>query len=406
MWRNKGLFRIAAAMFFSVALASLFGCGGSGSNRVTSTQTKGLAVSDSLNSRVLIYNTPFSTNESATIVLGQSSLTQGNSSHGAANAFYGPEGLAKDSSGNLYVADSENCRVLQFKPPFTNGMNASVAIGQPDLTSSGCSGGLGSPSSMTLDSKGNLWVTSASNSEVVEFVPPFSNGMAATLVIGQAGLVGAGPAACNQGGTPTASTLCGPESASFDPNGNLWVSDGGNSRVLKYASPFSTGMAATLELGQPAATAFTSGKANNGGISATSVAYPWSLTFDAGGNLWLADAQNNRVLEYVPPFTNGEAAALVIGQSNFTHGDTNRGGSPTANTLSDPYALNFDADGNLSVADTNNNRVLIFAPPFASGMNASIVLGQTSPSNRASNQGGSSTAEANTLYEPIGLLSF
>jgi hypothetical protein len=393
-------------MLFSVALASLFGCGGGSTSSVTSTQTKGLAVSDFYNNRVLIYDAPFSTNESATIVLGETNFTTGGvPNYGSANAFYGPEGLAKDSSGNLYVADSENCRVLQFKPPFTNGMNASVAIGQPDLTTSSCPG-TGAPTSVTLDNKGNLWVTSASNSEVVEFVPPFSNGMAATLVIGQYGLVGAGPGACNQGGTPTASTLCGPIAAAFDPNGNLWVSDDGNSRVLKYAPPFSTGMAASLELGQPAATAFTSGKANNGGISATSVQNPWSLTFDASGDLWLADSANNRILEYVPPFTNGMTAALVIGQSNFTHGDTNRGGSPTANTLNDPYALNFDADGNLSVADTNNNRVLIFAPPFASGMNASIVLGQTNPNNRAANQGGSSTAEANTLYEPIGLLSF
>ena len=96
------------------------------------------------------------------------------------------------------------------------------------------------------------------------------------------------------------------------------------------------------------------------------------LAFDRSGNLWVADLGNNRILQYKPPFITGEDASLVLGQANFTSG-----GSATSNSgLSGPAYIAFDANDNLWVTDSFNNRVLEFEPPFANGMAARLVIGQ------------------------------
>jgi sugar lactone lactonase YvrE len=314
-----------------------------------------------------------------------------------------------DSAGNLYVPDSSNYRVLQFQPPFSNGMNASVAIGQPTLTAyrsigsdpEPSAGNIGYPASVALDSQGNLWVADNGFSRVLEYVPPFTNGMSAKLAIGQPSTSPTSTNPCNQtGGDASASTLCFPTGVTFDSKGNLWVSDSGNSRVLEYVPPFSTGMAASLELGQPAAEAFTANQPNNGGTSASSLYGPTNSTFDSSGNLWVTDGNNFRVLEYVPPFTNGMAASTVIGQVNFTGGEGN--GTTVANVMVFPFQSVFDSSGNLIVTDAANNRALIFAPPFSNGMNATTVLGE--PNFTSELMPGSPAA--NTLNGPCGLLAF
>jgi hypothetical protein len=193
-----------------------------------------------------------------------------------------PQTMALDGSGNLYVADYNNCRVLQFKPPFTIGMAATLAVGQAagatNLTTNVClnagaatATGLSGTRGMAVDSAGNLWVSDYGNNRVLKYPAPITAGEAATVVLGQTNLVGQGSA--NQGlAAPTAATFNLPSGLAFDSTGNLWVADEQNNRVLMYppAAQVTNG-AATVELGQPAATAFTSNTANNGGVSATSL---------------------------------------------------------------------------------------------------------------------------------------
>jgi sugar lactone lactonase YvrE len=361
------------------------------------------AVADTDNNRVLIYNIPFSTDESASVVLGQADFTH-NAPLSISASSMSPYAIVADSSSNLYVADIGNCRVLQFKPPFTNGMNASVVIGEPDFTTGTC--GISASQfvgviAIAIDGDGDLWVAD-STSRVMEFVPPFSNGMSASLVIGQSSL--GSTAGCNQGaspGVPTASTICEAFGLTFDSSGNLWVSDTYNSRMLEFKPPFSNGMAASLELGQPAgATAFTTGTINNGGVSATSLFWQTRSAFDGDGNLWVSDASNNRVLEYVPPFSNGMAATLELGQLSGATAFTTNGANTTQSGLGLPFTVSFDSSGNIYVADVTNSRVMIFDPPFSNGMDATTVLGQANFTTGSINQGGG--VGANTLNAPWG----
>jgi hypothetical protein len=349
------------------------------------TTTSALIVTDDGNNRVLIYDAPFGTGQSANVVLGQSNFTTATIGT-TASTMNQPSSTAEDNAGNLYVADNVNCRVTQFRPPFSDGMSASVVFGQPNLSTGNCPVGisgstLGNSNSiggdevlaMTFDSSGALWVADSGSSRVLKYQPPFSNGMAATLAIGQADLTSGSP---NQGGASATSTcLSDPGLFVFDSSGNIWIPDLINNRVLEFKPPFATGMVASLVLGQAD---FTHNSANQGGaVRANTLSDALGAAFDSSGNLWVTDSLNNRVLEFQPPFTTNMTASLVLGQADFTHNSANQGGAaPTSATLSFPGQIMFDSSGRLFVSDLSNNRTLVFTPPFSIGMNASLVIGQ------------------------------
>jgi DNA-binding beta-propeller fold protein YncE len=67
-------------------------------------------------------------------VLGQADYTH-NSQGGLQRGMYNPYGVCVDTSGCVWVADTVNNRVLKFNPPFSNNMNASLALGQINYTS-------------------------------------------------------------------------------------------------------------------------------------------------------------------------------------------------------------------------------------------------------------------------------
>jgi hypothetical protein len=351
-----------------------------------SNTTTFMSVPELFNNRTLIYNAPFSTGQSANVVLGQPNFTS-NAAGTTASTMSSPATVTVDRPGNLYVGENGNCRVIQFRPPFTNGMSASLVFGQPNFTTGNCAAvtsatSLGGNANLngdnvlgaTVDASGNVWVTDDGSNRVVEYRPPLSNGMAASLAIGQPNLTSN---AANQGGAaPTSSTLFDPGFPIFDPSGNLWIADFLNNRTLRFSPPFSTGMAATLVLGQAD---FTHNGSNQGGAvpGATTLSGPNAGAFDSAGNLWMADFLNNRVLKFTAPFTTDMAASLVLGQADFVSASPNRGLTPTAATLNNPTQVAFDSSGRLLVSDFGNNRTLVFTPPFSNGMNASLVIGQT-----------------------------
>jgi len=321
-----------------------------------------LWVADSNNNRVLKYAAPITTGEAATVVIGQGSFTTGTSGT-TATTLHLPAGISFDSAGNLWVADQVNNRVLEYAAPITTGEAASVVIGQGTFTTSTASTTsttLSGPGGISFDSAGNLWVGDGSNNRVLEYAGPITTGEAATVVIGQSTFT------TGTSGT-TATTLFSPFAISFDSAGNLWAAEAGNSRVLKYAAPITTGEAATVVIGQGT---FTTGTF---GTTATTLQNPFAISFDSAGNLWAADTNNERVLKYAAPITTGEAATVVIGQGSFT---THTAGT-TATTLSGPFGISFDSAGNLWVVDDNNNRVLKYSATISQVTGQVSIVGNT-----------------------------
>ncbi len=287
--------------------------------------------------------------ESSTPVTSQSGLNQ-------------QGGLTFDPSGNLWVGDLGNNRVLEFKPPFSIGMPASLVIGQRDFTTARPATtmeGLFGPNEVAFDHSDNLWVVDGGNYRILEFKPPFSNGMSASLVIGQVDFETSRPSISQSGGTDFGDLA-------VDPSGNVWVGD--INRVLEFRAPFSNGMNASVVIGQ---TSFTIAKAS---VGRTGLNGPPAIITDSAGNLWVGDEQNNRILEFEPPFSNGMDASLVIGQQDFNSGLA----ATTQSGISTPTHPGFDSSGNLWVPDFDNNRVLEFTstlvPEFPTTSLAIIAL--------------------------------
>ena len=313
-----------------------------------------LWVVDSGNSRALEYEPPFTTGEAASLVIGQTSLT-GMTDTSPSGGLFGPTGIALDPSGNLWVVDSGNNRVLEFKTPFSNGESASLVIGQPTFggyIGTTTSGGLNAPSYAAFDSSGNLWVTDQGNNRVLEFSAPFSTGQKASVVIGQADFTSFAPSS-----TVTANSLFEPVGITFDAKGDLWVVDSGNHRVLEYNSPFSTDESASMVIGQSSLTGTSTG------LNAFAVA------FDSGGNLWVSDGING-VAEYKGPLSTGESGIQEIGPAAATTTTTLPG-----DRLRDPQGIAFDVNDNLWVADYDHGRVAVYG---------STVIRTTSSSSSSS----------------------
>jgi len=96
---------------------------------------------------------------------------------------------------------------------------------------------------------------------------------------------------------PSADTLYGPSGVAIDPrSGRLYVADNGNRRILSWpnALGFTAGAAADMVIGQPD---FVTTTPNTGGVSAQSIHTPSSVAVDQNGNLFVADFGNHRVLQ-------------------------------------------------------------------------------------------------------------
>lgn len=182
---------------------------------------------------------------------------------------------------------------------------------------------------------------------------------------------------------PTASSLSGPGSMAFDSDGNLYVADYRNRRVLRWNNPttVASGAAADVVIGQAD---FVS-KVEPGAGPHSLFAGPWALAIDAADNLYVGDYTYNRVLRFsdAPGLSGNTATAgAVFGQpdlSGFVRGDDpGAGPTLTQGILDSLWGLHIDPAGRLWIADYGNHRVLRFdnAATKASAALPDAVLGQ------------------------------
>lgn len=304
-----------------------------------------LYVSDSINNRILLYfhaaRKP--ADAPADRVLGQSSMssTASNDVHAGGSGSFacptphpasactlnGPMELSLDAGGDLLVPDFDNHRVLLWS-----------AAMLAHLESSACARRCFIPAMRVWGQYGSFAANIADNATI----PAGSPGRCTEITI-------VTPA--------SACTLSGPWAALADAQGNLFIADTGNNRVLEYGGALETDRQdATMVYGQ--AGNFASARGNLGGVSASSVWHPLGLAIDPGGNLWVTDFYNMRVLEFsLAGSTRSDLAIRVLGQR----------GQFSSNTcgvrkwaLCGPTSIAFDQAGHAFVADGFNSRLLEF----------------------------------------------
>ena len=261
-----------------------------------------LVVSDEGNHRVLIWTTIPSTNgQAADLVLGQPDMMSNNDNQGAgptATSLSYPACVWIYGS-RLFVADGANNRVLIWNSfPNGNAAAANVVMGQADMASntSGVSAAAIDYPYMVSVHNNKVYVSDFVNNRVVVWnTIPLANATEASVVIGQPNM---SSKTANNGGVG-ANTLFEPGGVAVDEQGRLYVVDFSNNRILVWnQTPTTNGSSASMVLGQ---TDFTSNTGNQGGApSESSLFNPWGITTH-DGKLWISDFGNHRVLSYAIP---------------------------------------------------------------------------------------------------------
>jgi len=346
---------------------------------------------------------------------------------------YAPQGIAVDRSVSppvLYVSDTGNNRILVWKnaSQFNNGAPADLIIGQNDRFSTfpqgpgiGLSTGLNSPTGLAL-LNGALYVADSGNNRVLRFPNPLGQTNFPDLVIGQTSF---GSRATNGGGAVGANTLFLASGntiyragLAFDSLGNLYVTDAGNHRVLRFPAsvltPNNNGPAADLVIGQvdfaTVATALQPTAANR--TVKDRFAVPSGIGIDPSGRLFVSDSDANRpdlfsrVLVFLPPFTNAMSAARIMGVVVQQPGQPVPQAVIDGTVMIDPEGI-FFIGSNPGIVDSRSSRILLFddfgrwpSESVTFSPQAIAVVGQLGNFNSRTPNRGQPQPSENTLSVP------
>lgn len=244
---------------------------------------------------------------------------------GTSASFRNPFDIAIDASGNLYVADSKNNKIRKITPAgIVTDFAGNGIAGHDD----GQNATFNSPAGIAIDKDGNLYVSDSGNNLVRKIT---ADGTVSTLAGSGAG----GKA----DGSGISASFNGPIGIAIDTDGNVYIADSYNNLIRKITP---AGIVSTFA-GSGAA-----GSADGTGASA-SFKDPIGLEIDSYGNLYVTDAQNNKIRKVTPP----GLVTSITGQAAPGSDD----GDLASARLNTPFGIAIDADGNLYIGDTNNNLV-------------------------------------------------
>ena len=261
-------------------------------------------------------------------------------------------GLAVDSVGNLYVADTLNLRVREV----TTG-GAIDTIAGNGHTACCFSGDDGPASSMQLNGPvgvaaapdGSLYVSDTYNNRIRRVDP---GGIMSTVAgeepsyLTPPQALGSPPVGDN--GPAIFGQLAIPAGLAFDSSGNLFVADPGDNRVRKITTD---GIISTV-----AGTGACCFAGDSGPATAAQLYWPEDVAVDSSGRIYIADTGNHRVRVVSPD------GSITTAAGNGSPGYLGDGGPANSASLNLPAGVAVDRAGNLYIADTNNHRIRKVSP--------------------------------------------
>jgi trimeric autotransporter adhesin len=282
-------------------------------------------------------------------------------------------GVAFDSSGNLYIADTGNCIVRKLSAGVMTtvaGIEPTPDLANPPNSTPNCGfaaqGGaavgtkLGAVNGVALDAAGDIFFSDATNNVIWE-VPKNTAGTTtagnAYIVVGTQDLTGSFG---GEGGAAPAAHLNKPTGISFDVYGNLFIADTGNNIIREVPADNTSGKTAGFlytvagdKAGQTAGYAGNGGPATNAKLNA-----PFTMVVDNAEDIFIADTNNNVIREVAGTTAGGKTAGdiyTVVGTN--VAGFAGDGGAAAAAELNTPQGLALDGAGDLLIGDSQNNRV-------------------------------------------------
>jgi trimeric autotransporter adhesin len=333
-----------------------------------------------------------------TIVAGNG--TRGYSGDGGlatAAALNGPEGVFVDGSGNIFIADTENCLVREV-----SGGNITTVAG----SSCGYSGDGGPATSAQLDSPYGVFVDGSGNIFVADTFNSAIRKVAAGAIetVAGNGTTCADPTtACGDGGTATSAQLDLPEGVFTDGAGNIFIADTDSSRIRVVntgtapitiantsipAGDIQTVAGAYYDSSEGSACQDTG---DNGAATAAYLCGPAGVFVDSSEDIYVADTSNFAIREVV---TSGSIS--TIAGTLGTPGYSGDGGPATSAELNYPNAVFVDASADIFIADTDN-----FVIREVTAGNINTIIGNNTPSY--SGDGG--TAVNAELNSPAGAVT-
>jgi sugar lactone lactonase YvrE len=290
----------------------------------------------------------------------------------------GPTGVAFDSSGNVYIADSGGHRIRMVTA--STGIISTIAgTGTWGFSGDGgaaTSADLTNPWGIGVDSSGNVYFSDFGNNRIREIVA--GTGVITTIAGGGTVCLGATDVA-GDGCPATQAVLSDPMGIRVDASANVYIADSSYMRIRKITA--STGVISAIAGNGTAGFSGDSGAATSAELDG-----PGGLAIDSSGNIWIADVSNSRVREvsfstgYINTVMGGGSFPSCGGETDV-YGD---GCAATSARLEFPVDVIVDSSGNAFVVDYNSQSVRVVSPStgvislYAGDLNYSgLCLGAT-----------------------------